>query len=170
MKLKNVISVVVLAVCAGTAAIATATPTIVFVDMRMGMSQSVEAKDKMESLKSTLARDEADLVTLQKQIKRLEENYSKESLTMSQDQARKVQKEIEDKKIEFNFLGKKLQKKANDAQQELMNELLPKFQKAVKSVMDENGYDVILRREAALLLEPKYDITEKVIKKLNSMK
>jgi len=60
-----------------------------------------------------------------------------------------------------------LQKKAKEAEQALFQSILPDFERAVKSVMEEKKYSIILRREAALLVTPEYDITEQVVAKMN---
>ncbi len=140
---------------------------VVVVDMRAAIISSDKGTLEAEKLKSQLAKDEASLVGLQTELKALKERMDKDSAIMSADERRKIEQEGNDKMGDFQFQRKKLQKKAKEAEQALFQKILPDFERAVKSVMEEKKYGVILRREAALLVTPEFDITEQVVTKMN---
>ena len=48
--------------------------------------------------------------------------------------------------------------------------MLPKVNSALTQLMEKNSYDLIVHREAVLLLTPELDITEQVIEQLNKAK
>lgn len=145
-------------------------PVIVTVDMGAAIMQSGEAKTKMEKLKSGLVKEEGEINASRTSLGKLEDQYKKDAAVMSADQKRNLEKQIEDKRIELGFMGKKFQKSTQDARQELLTAMLPKFEKALKSVVDENKYDMVLRREAAFYTTPEFDITEEVVKRMNTAK
>jgi len=145
-------------------------PVIVTVDMGAAIMQSTEAKAKMEKLKSGLTKEEGEINSSRTSLGKLEDQYKKDAAVMSADQKRNLEKQIEDKRIELGFLGKKFQKSTQDARQELLTAMLPKFEKALKSLVDENKYDMVLRREAAFYTTPEFDITEEVVTRMNSAK
>lgn len=146
------------------------TPNIVTVDMGAAIMQSGEAKTKMEKLKTGLTKEETTITAARTALTKLEDQYKKDSAVMSADQKRNLEKQIEDKRIELGFMGKKYQKSTQDARQELLTAMLPKFEKALKSVVDDNKYDMVLRREAAFYTTPEFDITEEVVKRMNAAK
>ena len=47
--------------------------------------------------------------------------------------------------------------------------MLPKFQQALSKVKKDKGYQVILKREAALWLDEQYDITEQVVAEMDKI-
>ena len=57
-----------------------------------------------------------------------------------------------------------------DAEQRLFQSILPDFERALKTVMEEKKYGMILRREVALFVVPEQDITGQVIAKMNKQK
>ena len=46
----------------------------------------------------------------------------------------------------------------------------PKVEKAMKSIVDEKKYDLILRREAVVWAEDKIDLTDELTKRINAQK
>lgn len=147
-----------------------AAPKMAFVDMRAAIYGSDEAKIKLEKIKAELAHEEADMMTLRSGIQELEERFKKDSAVMSSDEKRKIEKTIQDKMAEFNFLGNKYKKSVNDSQQELSRQMLPKLERAMKSVQEEKKLDIILNREAALWVSPEYDLTKAIVDKMNALK
>lgn len=147
-----------------------ASPVIVSVDMRAAMMRSSESKAKLDTLKSSLSAEQKQFEQGRSALVKLEEQYKKDSAVMSADQRRSLEKQIEDKRIDLGFRQKKLQKAQQDGLQEVSTAMLPKFEKALKALVDENKYDMIIHREAAIYASPKFDITDAVVTKMNSMK
>ena len=143
---------------------------IAIVDLNGAVMKSDEARLRAEKLKSSLGQEEADAIALRNQIQKLEEKRQKDAAVMGQDELRRLQKEIDDKKIELNFKGQKLQQKGKDASQELQAVMGPKVEQAMKSIIEEKKYDLILRREAAIMVDPKFDITAELTKRINAQK
>ena len=77
---------------------------------------------------------------------------------------------MEDKAVDYQFLVQKLQKSQNESQQELLAAMNPKLQAAIKEIIDEGTYNVIIERRSAIFVSPDLDITKKVTEKLNSAK
>lgn len=164
---QSLVGLILMLVCGFSFA---ATPKMGFVDMRAAIFTSDEAKIKLEKIKAELAHEEADMMSLRSGIQELEDRLKKDSAVMSADERRKVEKNIQDKMADFNFLGNKLKKSANDSQQELSRQMLPKLERAMKSVQEEQKLDIILNRDAALWISPEYDLTKAIVDKMNTLK
>lgn len=143
---------------------------IAVVDLNAAVMKSDEARLRAEKLKSGLGQEEADAIALRNQIQKLDEKRQKDAAVMGQDELRRLEKEIADKKIELNFKGQKLQQKGKDASQELQAVMGPKVEKAMKAIVDEKKYDLILQRQAALWVDPKFDITPELTQRINAQK
>ncbi len=143
---------------------------IAVVDVRAGVMQSTAAKLKMEKLKPEFAKEEAEIMALRDELKKLEERIKKDGAVMSAEEKRKLEKEFVEKGNELKFKGQQFQQSSQSEAQEVFKSLLPKFQEALKSIVEANKYDVVLHREAAIFVKPEYEITEQVMKKMDSMK
>lgn len=167
MKIVRMLSAVVLVMVSSAVL---AEMRIAIVDINRAAMMSDEARLRGEKLKASFRQDEADLVALRNSIQKLEEKRQKDAAVMSEQELRKLEQDINDKKLELNFKGQKLQQRGKDANQELQSVMGPKVEKALKSIVDEKKYDIILRREAALWAEDKFDITEELTKRINAQK
>ncbi|PCJ30256.1 MAG: hypothetical protein COA99_18360 [Moraxellaceae bacterium] len=143
---------------------------IVVVDMRAAILTSDKGVQEAEKLKATLAREEASLLAIQDELKALKERMDKDSAIMGAEERQSIEEAGADKMADFQFQRKKLQKKVKDAEQRLFQSILPDFERALKTVMEEKKYGMILRREVALFVVPEQDITEQVIAKMNKQK
>lgn len=143
---------------------------VAVVDIGMAVMKSDEARLRGEKFKASLKQDEADAIALRNQIQKLEEKRQKDAAVIGQEELRKLEKEITDKKLELNFKAQKLQQKGKDANRELEQIMGPKIEKAMKEIVDSKKYDLILRREAALWADPKFDISAELTQKINAQK
>ena len=145
-------------------------PKIAVVDVRTGVMKSDDAKLKMEKLKGEFEQEKADLEGLRMDLQKLEEKAKKDGAVMSADEKRKLEKEMMEKANEFKFKGQQFQQSSQAEAQEVFQALIPKFQKALQAIVDEQGFDLVLHREAALMVKPEYEITDTVTAKMNSLK
>jgi len=157
-------SVVLLWPLAGVAA---AELKIAVLDTQRALVESEEAKVLLEKAQKDLQKEEDEVRTLGESIVALQEKMKTDGEVMSAPEQRKMQKEIEDKQIDYQFLVNKLQKEVNDRRQELLQQMVPKIDKVLKDIIEIEGYDVIMERANLRYVNPKHDITRKVTEKLN---
>jgi outer membrane protein len=129
-----------------------------------------EGKAMIAKIQSDLAADDTALKSLGASIAQLNEKLSKDGEIMSDPEKRKLQKEIEDKQVEYQFQGNKLQKTANDRQQEILQQIGPKAKAILDEIVTKEQYDLILQPAAAVYVNSKYDLTPQLIEKLNQKK
>lgn len=156
--------------CLTVGSAAWSAPKIAVVDVRAAVVGSSAAKQQMEKLRADLAGEEAELMALRDSIQGMEEKFKKDEVTMSGEERRRTRQTIEDKVAEFNFMGERLQKRTQEAQQGLLQSMLPLVERALEQLKDEKKYDLILRKEAALWAAEEYDITQALIDKMNASK
>lgn len=145
-------------------------PKIAIVDVRGGVMQSASAKIKMEKLKPEFAKEESELIALKEDLQKMEERLKKDGAVMAADEKRKLEKAYMEKGNEFKFKGQQFQKSSQEEAQAVFKSLMPKFQEALKSIVESEKYDIVLHREAAIFTTPDYDITKAVINKMDAMK
>ncbi len=143
---------------------------VAVLDTQRALVESEEAKTLVERINRELKQEEADAKELNDEVRGLQEKLSKDGEVMSEQEKRKVQKDIENKQIDLQFMVNKLQKELNDRRQELLQQMVPKVDAVLKDLIELEGYDLILERGSLRYANPKHDITRKVTEKLNQKK
>ncbi|HEX7036853.1 MAG TPA: OmpH family outer membrane protein [Pseudomonadales bacterium] len=136
-------------------------------DLQQAIMASEEAQQFMQAAQSELKPDQDEVNALQDEIRRLQEALQKDAEVMSPAEQRRRQKELEDKQIDYRYRVNRLQKEIQDRQQELMNQMGPKLEAAIKDLVESEDYDLILQRADLIYAKAEHSITEQVTEKLN---
>lgn len=145
-----------------------AAQTIAFVDADAAILNSEPAKEKVAELKKRLAPEQNKVKDLEQTIRGLQTQLQQDAAVMSEAEKRNLNNEIEVKVVEYQQRLKQLQESQVSSQQELMQELGPKFKAAVTELMEENDYSVLMHLKAAIIVDPKDNLTKRVTEKLNA--
>ena len=140
---------------------------IAVIDTQRALVASEEAQSLLQQAQQELAQDQADVESLGQEILASQDKLQTDGEVMSPTEQRKLQKEIEDKQIDYQFLVQKLQKQVNDRRQELLAQLGPKIEVVLRDLIEIEGYDLIIERANLQYVNPKHDITRKVTERLN---
>jgi outer membrane protein len=140
---------------------------IAVLDTQRALLESEEARQLLQAAQSELEKEETEVKNLGDEIVALQEQLQKDAEVLSQGEQRKRQKEIEDKRIDYEFLVNKLQKEVNDRRQELLQQMVPKIDAVLKDLIELEGYDFIMERANLRYANSKHDITRRVTEKLN---
>lgn len=151
-------------------ALAMAEGRVGVVDPLGALQAADNVKAKMAALEKELAGDEMKLNELNNQVGQLQQKLQKDGMTMSADEQEKLRTEGQQKVIEIQSLQRKLQKRAGDAQRELLEEMQPKLQQAVSAVAKKENLDMVVNAQAVIFVKPDLDITEAVTQQLNKSK
>jgi outer membrane protein len=88
--------------------------------------------------------------------------------TLSDSQRTTRQRQLTDQDREFQRKRREFQEDLNARKNEELQQVLEKANKVVKQIAEAEKYDLILQE--AVYISPKHDITDKVIKIINSGK
>ncbi|MDY6920443.1 MAG: OmpH family outer membrane protein [Pseudomonadota bacterium] len=143
---------------------------IVTVDVRKAVLSTEEGQLKLEKLKAELEKDRAELESLNMKGKDLQDRIKKDGAVMSADERHKLEKELMEVANEVQFKKQQLQKSGQADQVQMMESLIPKFEKALNEIIAQQGIDLVLRSEVVIGANPKLDITDQVVKKMNAYK
>jgi outer membrane protein len=161
---KKLTIISVLLLLAGSAA---AELKIAVLDTQRALLESEEAQKLLKQAQADLQGEQDQVQALQDEIVALNQKLQTDGEVMSPTEQRKLQKDIEDKQIDLQFLGNKLQKEVNDRRQELLQQMVPKIDVVLKDIIELEGYDLILERGNLRYANSKHDITRRVTEKLN---
>lgn len=157
-------SLIFLMLAAGTVA---AELKIAVLDTQRALVESEEAQTLLGQAEKELKEEQDEVTGLRDEIEALQQRLQTDGEVMSATEQRKVQKDIEDKGIDFQFLVNKLQKQVNDRRQDILQQMVPKIDKVLKDLIELEGYDVIMERANLRYVNSKHEITRKVTEKLN---
>ncbi len=139
------------------------------VDVQRALLQSEQAKQLAAQMQGEFKPEEEKIRSIQSEAAALIERMQKDGEVMSESEKRKLSQQIESKNNDFVYNREKLQRQAQERQQELFAGTDAKLTKAIEELVLEGDYDVILPRNAVLYVGDLYDITRKVTEKLNEM-
>jgi outer membrane protein len=153
-----------MSLCSGTAL---AENKIGFVDTVKLMEAAPQAKSAQSKIESEFAPREKELVALQREIKKLEDDLTRDGAVMSESERSKLERNILAKRRDM----KRTQDEFRDDLNIRRNEVLAKLQKdmyqAVVSLAKEQKFDLILS-QGVVYSSDKVDITDSVLKKLKA--
>jgi outer membrane protein len=141
---------------------------IAVLDTQRAIVDSDSGKAFLDRVNAELQKDQDDAKKIQAELKTLQEKLQKDQAVMSEEDKRKSAKSIEDKQIDLQFIVNKLQKAVQDRREELMRDMVPRVDAALKDLIDLEGYDLVAERSSFHYVNAKHDITRRVTEKLNS--
>jgi outer membrane protein len=121
--------------------------------------QTAESGKKLEKEFSPRSQE---LDRMAKQIKDLETILDKEGLTLSESERRTKERDAQNIKIEFQRKQRELREDINLRKNEELGSLQDRINKAVQSVSEAEGYDLVVYSGVAYASK-KIDITDKVL-------
>ena len=124
--------------------------------------QTAESGKKLEREFSPRSQE---LDKMSKQIKELEAVLDKDGLTLSEADRRNKERDVQNIKIEFQRKQRELREDINLRKNEELGSLQDRINKAVQSVSEAEGYDLVVYGGVAYASK-KIDITDKVLKLL----
>jgi outer membrane protein len=143
-----------------------------YVDTKIIIESMEDARDAQKNLDNAVLQWKGELQNLNDSLLSMKDDFEKKKLILTDKVKQQKEEEIKDlekriadfKTAKFGENGEYFQK-----QNELMKPVQDKIFKAIQDVAREGSYDYIFDRTSEILLlyvNEKYDLTQKVIKKL----
>lgn len=153
------------------AAVAPNAPTrIAVLDREAALLSTTAAQAAQEKLAAEMKPQRDKLEQLRRDIKGMEEKFVKEVATMSERDKKALREQADQKANEFNVLVSQVQKRTQDAQQDLLNRLLPSMQSVLDELRKTGNFDMIIDRRGVIYVDPDLDLTKRVADRLNAVK
>jgi outer membrane protein len=149
--------------CASTAAGA-AELKIGFIDAERINRESAPAELASKRLEKEFAPRAQDLQRRESQIKNLQGQLEKESMTMSESDRRAKEQELARLSLDFQRLQREYREDLNLRRNQELQSLFERANRVIKQIAESEKYDLILQE--AVYRSPRLDITERVLKAL----
>ncbi len=128
--------------------------------------ESGPAKSAQTKLEVEFGKREKEINDLGNQIKNLSDRLEREAPTLSDSQRAARQKQLVDQDREFQRKRREFQEDLNNRKNEELQAIIDRANRAVKTLAESEKFDLIIQE--AVYINPKHDITDRVIKLLNS--
>lgn len=124
------------------------------------------AKAAQAKLEQEFSRREKELVDMGATLKTATDKFERDAPTMAESQRAVKQRQLVDQDRDFQRKRREFQEDLSARKNEELSQVLERANKVVKQVAEAEKYDVILQE--AVYINPKHDITDKVLKALNA--
>ena len=139
-----------------------------FVNTERIFREAASAKQAQAKLEQEFAKREKELVDAGNALKAASEKLEREAPTLSESQRNARQKQLVEQDRDFQRKRREFQEDLNARKNEEQQVVVERANRAVKQVAESEKYDVVFQE--AVYVNPKHDITDKVIKALNAAK
>lgn len=156
-------SVLAAGLALGVASAAAAELKVGYVQVDKILQEAPQTSESGKKLEREFNPRTQELDRMQKQIKEQESALDKDALTMSETDRRNRERDVQNLKIEFQRKQRELREDINLRKNEELSTLQDRINKAVTSVAETEGYDMVIYSGVAYASK-KVDITDKVLK------
>jgi len=139
-----------------------------YVNLDRIIREAAPAKSAQAKLEQEFSRREKELQEFGAGIKSAAEKLEREAPTLSEGQRTSRQKQLVEQDRDFQRKRREFQEDLNARRNEELQQVFERANRVVKQLADAEKYDLILQE--AVYVNPKHDITDKVIKALNAPK
>lgn len=145
---------------------------VVVLDPTAAVMGTANAKAKFDKLQKSaeFAAAKTKLDGLAAEIKALQAEYQKNKSVWSTEQIAEKEKKLQSLGQDYQFQGKKLQSEQQALMQQIMQELGPKMEAAVKQLVESDNIAMIVDAKSVMMAKPENDLTPKVTELLNKAK
>ena len=157
-----------IAVLAAPAAPALAEGKFGFVNTERIMRDSAPAQRAQKKIEAEFTKRDQELSRVADQLKQLQQDLEKNTVTMSDAQRRTKERELGELDRDFQRKRREFQEDLNQRRNEELAQVLEQANRAIRAIAEQEKYDIIF--QDAVYANPRIDITERVIKALDGAK
>ena len=138
-----------------------------FVNTDRILKESAAAKAASAKLEQEFSKREKDLIDQGTALKAAADKLERESPTLSESQRATRQKQLVDQDRDLQRKRREAQEDLNSRKNEELQSVFERANRVVRQIAETEKYDLVLQ-EPVVYINPKHDITDKVIKALNT--
>jgi outer membrane protein len=137
-----------------------------FVNADRVLREALPAKTAQAKLEAEFLKREKDLTAQGEALKTASEKFERDAPTLSETQRMTRQRALIEQDRDFQRRRREFQEDLNARKNEELQQVYERANRVIKEVAETEKYDAILQE--AIYINPRHDITEKVIKALNA--
>ena len=139
------------------------------VSLERVVENSSYLKQQNLALQQSVKPQTTKLEQLTKELETLQQR-AQQATNLSDAEKQKMNTQFQAKLKEFNGLQQVVQTRVQAELQKINDGFETSLKQVAEQLRKENGLDVVLNKNSALAYDPKYDLTDKMIQKVNALK
>lgn len=152
--------------CLGSAGAADA--KIGFIDLQKIIEKSEKGKDFRDKVIQLRQEKERILVSKQEELTRLKQDYQQKALTLSDRARMDKEQELRQKELELQNLSESYRQEVLMEGRKLQTLMFKELSDVVRKIGQQDGFTMIVDKDATLYVADSIDITDRVIQLYNS--
>jgi len=139
-----------------------------FVNTERILRDAAPAQRAQKKIESEFRKRDQELAKIAGELKRMQDDLDKNSVTMSDTQRRTKEREFGDLNREFQRKQREFREDLNQRRNEELAQVVAEANRVIRQIAEQEKFDIIF--QDAVFASPRIDITDKVIKALDSGK
>jgi outer membrane protein len=139
-----------------------------FVNTERILRDAAPAQRAQKKIESEFKKRDQELAQIAGELKRMQDDLDKNSMTMSETQRRSKEREFGDLNRDFQRKQREFREDLNQRRNEELAQVVAEANRVIKQIAEQEKFDIIF--QDAVFASPRIDITDKVIKALDSGK
>ena len=139
------------------------------VSLERVVENSSYLKQQNLALQQSVKPQTTKLEQLTKELETMQQR-AQQSNNLSDAEKQKMNTQFQAKLKEFNGLQQVVQTRVQSELHKINDGFETRLKQVAEQLRKENGLDVVLNKNSALAYDPKYDLTDKMIQKVNALK
>jgi len=137
-----------------------------FVSLERILREAPAAQRAQKKLELEFSKRGQDLSKMAEQLKKLQEDIDRNSVTMPESDRQKREREFGELNRDFQRKQREFNEDLAQRRNQELSEVIQRANLAVKRIAEAENLDVVLQNEQVVWASPRIDITDKVIKAL----
>lgn len=142
------------------------TAKIGFVRTERILRESNAAKAAQQKIEKDFSKRDKELADMQTRLKTMSDRYDKDAAVMSEAERTRRQREIADMDKDFQRRQREFREDLNQRRNEDLAAILERANGVINKIGEDEKFDLILQE--AVYVGPRIDITDRVVKAINS--
>ena len=139
-----------------------------FVNTERILRDAAPAQRAQKKIETEFKKRDQELAQIAGELKRMQDDLDKNSVTMSETQRRSKEREFGDLNRDFQRKQREFREDLNQRRNEELAQVVAEANRVIKQIAEQEKFDIIF--QDAVFASPRIDITDKVIKALDSGK
>jgi outer membrane protein len=139
-----------------------------FVNTERILRDAIPAQRAQKKIELEFQKRDQELARLADQLKRMQEDLERNSVTMSDTQRRTKEREFADLNRDFQRKQREFREDLNQRRNEELAQVVEQANRVIRQIAEQEKYDIVF--QDAVFASPRIDITERVIKALDQGK
>ena len=140
-----------------------------FVNTERILRDAVPAQRAQKKIESEFKKRDQELAKMAGDLKRMQDDLDKNAMTMSENERRNREREFGELNREFQRRQREFREDLNQRRNEELAQVVEQANRVIRQIAEQEKFDIIFQ-EMPAYVSPRIDITDKVIKALESAK